>query len=217
MKRHAKVAHKSTVEQCFPSSAAHVALGAAAAIEDSASTDVDGAVPEADEIRRAVVRFVEFNEVAIADMPLPMGPSGRQYGDLEFKLSEKQWPAIAATLVPRLIDNLLRSWGRARDEVKIGYGVEVASLIEHMVTSGHADPRQLDKHPQQVLASWFEFSPRLAHLFSEHSPPRVRSAAQELMQSYEAAKLAPKGWKDMPQRLSLFAHQHAQMGHMMSP
>jgi hypothetical protein len=216
MKSHAKKVHKSTVEQCFPSSSTHVALGAGAAIEDSATIDVDGNTEEAREIRRAIVRFVEFNDLFIADMPLPMDVHGRRHGELEFKVTAQHWPQIAAAAVPRIMQNIGKSWDRARDEIKDEVSAEVRQRIERLVAFQQADLGFLKRFPQNVIDVWFDLSPRLTYLFVQHAPDKLRSPVLGVPPSHLPAS-APADWRSMPQHLTSPAHKQLSMHNMTSP
>lgn len=208
MRDHAKLTHRSTVEQCFPSSSTHIALGAGGAIEDSADIDVSSSSDHAVEIRRAVFRFVEFNGVPTADMPLPIRSQRRMDEDLEFRVRPDDWPRVAAALVPHMMTNLVRSWRRVPRQTRENVDSDIAERIERLVKSRYADPRHFKSKREEVVAAWYDFSPRLAFLFAEYGPFDLLSSLRQLhAHDFGMPEQASyQHWRDVPQRLTLSDH-----------
>lgn len=168
---HARNAHQSSVEDCFPDSAAISGLGAAWAIEHSAQVDID--LPNADqaEIRRALFRYLTVKQSFNKDRRWLFGTTDSpNYFELQLP-EHSDWPWYAAGLVPRIMETISRSWPRMRNlDYKYGLGRELNERLDRFAKlegSEFSRPLRL-----RNLQNWYRLSPRLTMLVVQQSAVR---------------------------------------------
>lgn len=212
MHRHAKNRHGSTVENCFPDSAAQAGLGAAWALEQSGNVRVDQPTPDGAEIRRAIYRFVTIERPPAGDVPLPFATADSpDYYDRPLLRTGEPWLPTAAALVPYVFGALVRCWPRVKNlDFKYGLGRRVNERMDALVAAS-ARHRDLVANPAPVLQAWFDFSPRLALLFITQGRDKgLRDRVQIVPGNHDVSRVLKAGtaWKDAPATLADVNMQH---------